>query len=305
MKNTNPQRPAPKPSWLKVKLPTEKGYAEVVSLLKKHSLYTVCQGARCPNRSECWETKTATFMILGRRCTRACRFCSVLHEKPNALPDPKEPSAVAKAAKTLGLSHVVVTSVTRDDLPDGGAKYFADTVREIGKAIKDASVEVLVPDFKGNAKAVKTVLDSKPNVFAHNLETVPSLYKYVRIGADFDRSIRVLKEAARSGALTKTGIMVGLGETYDELIHLFKTAASAGVKILTIGQYLRPDKNSVPVSRYLEPKEFEDLKYAAEKCGIPVVISGPLVRSSYRAEEAYKRALTLTRRSFPLNSHGF
>jgi len=259
---------------------------EVEGLLRDLRLNTVCRSAKCPNRMECFSRRTATFMILGGTCTRDCSFCGVPKGVPDPL-DPEEPVRVATAAAALGLSHVVVTSVTRDDLPDGGAAHFAATVRELRERLPEATVEVLVPDFRGRLQSLETVLRERPEVLNHNLETVEELYPRVRPRADYRRSLRLL-EATRERCpevRTKSGLMVGLGETREQLRRLFRDLAAVGCDMLTIGQYLRPGREQLEVERFLSPEEFAELKGEAEEAGIPVVVSAPLVRSSYRARE--------------------
>jgi lipoic acid synthetase len=247
-------------------------------------LHTVCQEAHCPNIGECWGHKTATFMLLGDTCTRNCGFCAVTHGRPLAV-DPAEPGRVAEAVERLGLRHVVITSVNRDDLPDGGAGHFAATAAAVRNRLPDCRVEVLVPDFQGDLAAVETVVASPIDVFNHNLETVPRLYRRVRPGARYARSLAVLEHAHRSrpGLPTKAGLMLGLGESEDELASVFSDLWMAGVQILTLGQYLRPSDAHLPVERYVTPEEFESLRGRALRMGFRHVESGPLVRSSYHA----------------------
>jgi len=273
-----------KPPWLKVTGFSGAGYDGVTGLLKQYGLNTVCQSANCPNRGECFNRGTATFLIMGPLCTRNCRFCDVPSGKPKPL-DPSEPSRVAAAALKLKLRHVVVTSVTRDDLPDGGAKQFADTVRAIRGHLSDSTIEVLTPDFKGAPDALGVVIAAGPDIFNHNLETIPRLYETVRPGANYYRSLDLLREAHdRYGAVTKSGLMVGIGETTDELTKVFEDLAANGVSMLTIGQYLSPSKEHLPVVRYVPPEEFDELAALGRSAGIRKVFSGPLVRSSYLAD---------------------
>jgi lipoyl synthase len=272
------------PPWLKVRAPGGPGYAETRRVVKELSLHTVCEEAHCPNLGECWGHKTATFMLLGDTCTRNCGFCAVAHGRPLAV-DPHEPGRVAAAVARLGLRHVVVTSVDRDDLPDGGAAHFAATARAIREAAPDCRVEVLVPDFQGSLDSVATVVASPVAIFNHNLETIPRLYRRVRPGARYERSLAVL-EAAHDplrGRRTKAGLMLGLGETRDELLRVMNDARSVGCDILTLGQYLRPSAEHLAVERYVTPEEFDDLGKAARALGFLHVESGPLVRSSYHA----------------------
>ncbi len=277
-----------KPDWLKVRYNAAEA-AEVKDLLQDLNLNTVCRSANCPNLGTCYRRKTATFMILGRVCTRHCRFCAVPHAPSSVrlpAPDPDEGKRIAEAVRRLGLRHAVVTCVTRDDLPDGGAGAFADTIRAIRAGNPGVTVEVLISDLAGSAEALDTVLDAKPDVLNHNLETVPSLYPAVRPEADYDRSLRVLAHARERGAVVKTGIMLGLGETEEELTRVFGDAARAGVDIFVISQYLAPSARHLPVARYVTPEEFEAYGRAAREAGIRFAVSAPLARSSYSAAEA-------------------
>ena len=277
------------PPWLKKRLPAG-GLAEGVRrALNDLHLHTVCQSAHCPNQCECYARGTATFMILGDICTRDCRFCAVTGGQPGPL-DPDEPANVAKAAEILGLKHVVVTSVSRDDLPDGGAEHFAKTIRAL-KGLIVATVEVLVPDFEGRMQDVDTVLEAAPDVFNHNVETVPRLYGDVRPAADFERSLAVLRRASEWAppVEVKSGLMVGLGETADEMKDCFGRLHDAGCTMLTIGQYLRPSEKHAAVVEFVNPAQFEAYAEMAKAIGIPAVASGPFVRSSYRAEELLQR----------------
>ncbi|MFH1743795.1 MAG: lipoyl synthase [bacterium] len=276
-----------KPRWLKAPLPSGQGYQEVRSLIEEHGLHTVCKSARCPNLGTCWDSRTATFMILGDICTRACRFCAVRHGQP-VKPGVDEPSRVAKAISRLSLDYAVVTSVTRDDLPDGGASIFAETVTAIKKQRPECRVEVLVPDFGGSVDALDTVLEAKPDVLNHNAETVPRLYPEVRPGAGWERSLRILEQARQKGFLTKSGLMVGLGESGEELRLALAELAEIGTDILTIGQYLAPTVNHYPVRQYVPLEEFEEIRLRALSLGFRFVVSSPLARSSYRAKEAYE-----------------
>ena len=272
------------PPWLKVRAPGGPGFAETMATVREMGLHTVCQEARCPNIGECWGHRTATFMLLGDTCTRNCGFCAVTHGRPLAV-DPAEPLRVASAVARLGLRHVVVTSVNRDDLADGGAAHFAATARAIKRLLPGCRVEVLVPDFQGNLASVAEVVASPIDVFNHNLETVPRLYRRVRAGARYARSLAVLEAArrAREGLLTKTGLMLGLGETQEELASVFRDLHSIGCDILTLGQYLRPSGEHLPVERYVPPEEFTALGAEALALGFRHVEAGPLVRSSYHA----------------------
>ena len=272
------------PPWLKVRAPGGPEFAETMATVRELGLHTVCQEARCPNIGECWGHRTATFMLLGDTCTRNCGFCAVKHGRPLAV-DPAEPLRVASAVARLGLRHVVVTSVNRDDLADGGAAHFAATARAIERLLPGCRVEVLVPDFQGNLASVAEVVASPIDVFNHNLETVPRLYRRARAGARYARSLAVLEAArrAREGLLTKTGLMLGLGETQEELASVFRDLRSIGCDILTLGQYLRPSGEHLPVERYVPPEEFTALGAEALALGFRHVEAGPLVRSSYHA----------------------
>ena len=254
--------------------------------MRELDLHTVCEEARCPNIGECWSHGTATFMILGDTCTRACGYCAVGHGRPDAI-DPAEPMRVANAVSTLGLAHVVVTSVDRDDVPDGGASIFAKTVREIRRLTPSASVEVLIPDFQGNERSLHTVLDAGPNILNHNTETVPRLYRLARSGGRYSRTLELLDRSRRYAPqiATKSGIMVGLGEEWNEVLDTLEDLRRAGCAILTIGQYLRPTPAHLPMARYYHPDEFARLKELALDMGFVHVESGPLVRSSYHARE--------------------
>lgn len=272
------------PDWLKVRAPGGPGFADTRAAVKRLGLHTVCEEARCPNIAECWGHRTATFMLLGNTCTRNCAFCAVTHGRPLAV-DPGEPRRVAEAVAVLGLRHIVVTSVNRDDLPDGGAAHFAATAREIKARLPDARVEVLIPDFQGNLDAVRTVVASPIDILNHNIETVPRLYKRVRPGARYERSLAVLAAAreANRECLTKAGMMLGLGETSEEIASVFDDLRGVACDILTLGQYLRPTADHLPIERYVTPQEFADLRSEALGRGFRHVESGPLVRSSYHA----------------------
>ena len=272
------------PEWLKVRLGHE-GAMEVRRLLRRARLHTVCQSAACPNIGECFDSGTATFLILGNTCSRACRFCNIVGGIPEPV-DPDEPRRVAGAVAAMGLRYAVVTSVTRDDLPDGGADHFAAAVRAIRGAVPGCLVEVLVPDFSGSDAALRTLLEAAPDVVNHNVETVPRLYELVRPGADFDRSLELLRRASGLGAATKSGLMVGLGESPDEVHAAVAAVRESGVGILTIGQYLQPTREHLPIERYYTPGEFEELGRFAHGLGFSAVESAPLVRSSYHAERS-------------------
>jgi len=278
-----------KPPWLRKRLVLTEPYGEVRALLRHERVHTVCQEARCPNHWECFSQKTATFLILGDQCTRRCGFCAVGHGRP-APPDPDEPDRIARAVCALGLRYVVVTSVTRDDLPDGGASVFAKTIRAIRTAVPGAQVEVLIPDFRGSASSLETVLDAGPDVVNHNVETVPRLYERVRPGADYRRSLSLLRWAFHRAPQTpiKSGIMVGLGETDDEIHQTLEDLLASGCTMLTLGQYLRPTPHLLPVARYVPPEEFHAWREKALALGFRRVASGPWVRSSYHARELYR-----------------
>lgn len=278
--------PVERPHWLTKKAPSQSVMAEMESLLNGLSLHTVCQSALCPNIGECFACRTATFLIMGDVCTRNCRFCAIKKGTPLPL-DPTEPSNVARAIKQLNLKHAVITSVTRDDLPDGGASHFADTVIEIRKSSPDTTTEVLVPDFRSSEDALKTVVDSSPQVINHNVETVPRLYPEARPMADYRRSLDLLKTVGTLGrnVLTKSGLMLGLGEEREEVISVMEDLRAAGCDAITIGQYLAPSAEHHIVIRYVPPAEFEGYKTASIKMGFRYVASAPFVRSSFRASE--------------------
>lgn len=275
-----------KPEWLKVPPPWGESFSRTRKILNEHKLETVCKNANCPNIGECFGSGTATFLIMGGVCTRNCRFCNIDGGKPLPL-DPTEPARVAEAVKLMKLSYAVVTSVTRDDVPDGGAKHFADTIEKIKRLNPHCECEVLVPDFLGNLDSVRIVLEAKPDVFNHNIETIPRLYPDMRPQADYSRSLNVLKFAASSGSgiPVKSGIMAGAGETIGEIYDVLKDLKKAGVSILTIGQYLPPSRNHHPLDRYYTPEEFSEMKKNANRIGIEKVVSSPLARSSYHAKE--------------------
>jgi len=273
------------PEWIKVK---STGTHATRKVLRQHGVSTVCEEARCPNQGRCFSKSTATFMILGDRCTRNCSFCAVESSKPLP-PDPHEPERVANAALTLGLEYVVITSVTRDDLPDGGAGQFAKSIYAARKINNTIKIEVLVPDFKGNIEAIKTVLDAGPDVFNHNVETVPGLYSTVRPMADYPTSINILKTAKKlyPGIKTKSGIMLGLGEKEPEVLSVIKDLRDAGCDFLTIGQYLQPRRNNLPVVEYIKPEVFEQYRIKGLEMGFKAVASSPLTRSSMDAGEMF------------------
>lgn len=290
----------PKPPWLRLKLPAGPVFEEVRSLLRDGALHTVCQEARCPNRWECFSSHTATFLILGSRCTRNCRFCAVEHG-PAGPPDAGEPLRVAEAALSLGLRYVVVTSVTRDDLPDGGAAAFAATIRALREKIPEARVEVLIPDLQGDPDALRTIVAARPDVLNHNLETVPRLYPSVRPGAVYARSLDLLRTAKGfdSSLPLKSGLMLGLGETAAEIGGTLRDLLDAGCGMLTLGQYLQPTAAHLPVARFVPPEEFGEWKRAALDMGFSQVASGPLVRSSYHAKELFASGSAKTGGSGP------
>ena len=273
-----------RPDWLRVKLPYGETYRKLVHLIDENQLHTVCQSARCPNMGECWTAGTATFMILGNVCTRSCGFCAVKTGRPDPGLDYDEPRRVAEAARIMGLRHAVVTSVNRDERQDGGAPIFAETIRRIRQEIPGCTVEVLIPDFRGVWEALQTVLDERPEILNHNVETVPRLYRRVRPQAEYARSLEVLRIAKRQGLRTKSGIMVGLGETKEEVLDLMEDFVEAGVDVMTIGQYLQPTTMHLPVEEFIHPDMFAWYKSVGEGKGIEHVESGPLVRSSYHAE---------------------
>ena len=276
----------PKPEWLKVRAPGSPSYSRLKALMRELNLHTVCEEARCPNIGECWNHGTATFMILGDLCTRACAYCAVAHGRPAAV-DGAEPARVADAIRTLALNYVVITSVDRDDLDDGGASIFADTIRETRSRALGCRIEVLIPDFQGNETALRAVLDARPDVLNHNTETVPRLYRMARSGGRYSRTLELLDRSRRYAPdiTTKSGLMDGLGEERDELVATIQDLRQVGCGILTIGQYLRPSAGHAPMARYYHPDEFRDLKQVALGLGFVHVESGPLVRSSYHAHE--------------------
>jgi len=291
--SVRPEEPRPdaKPPWLKVKLPTRSDYFLTASLLKKGQLHTICQSAKCPNISECWSARTATFLILGETCTRHCAFCAVKKGTPFQ-PSTEEPLRVAEAVVAMELNYAVVTSVTRDDLADGGSFLFAQTVGEIRARRPHARIEVLIPDFQGDEGALAAVVASGPDVVNHNIETTASCYPLInRPAGYYGRSLAVLKKAKELGALTKSGLMVGLGESVEEIRETLEDLKSAGCSLLTVGQYLRPGRDNPPVARYYTPREFEEIKSWALAMGFEGVESGPLVRSSYQARRMFASRL--------------
>jgi len=282
----------PRPDWLKVKFFGGPNYQDLKRIMRTLGLHTVCESARCPNMGECWEHRTATFMILGNICTRACGFCAVPSGKPIGPPEKDEPGRVAEAVEKMGLRYAVVTSVNRDDEPDGGAAIFAETIREIRRRVPDCRVEVLIPDFRGEWSALETVLEAAPDVLNHNMETVPRLYRQVRKGAIYERSLELLRRAKKSAPRipTKTGIMLGLGETREEVVAAMNDLAAQDTDILTLGQYLQPTREHLPIVRFVHPDEFAEYKGIGESLGFRHVEAGPLVRSSYHAFEQSESA---------------
>ncbi len=276
-----------KPEWLRIDMSKGRSLDYVENMLRKYSLSTVCEEANCPNRMECYSRKTATFMILGKECSRNCRFCNVSHGTLEEV-DPKEPENLASAAVEMGLKHVVVTTVTRDDLPDGGAGHFAKVVNAIRAKDSSITIELLISDLQGQQEALKTVVDSKPEIINHNVETVPRLYKEIRPMAIYERSLDVLRQVKEMDdmILTKSGMMVGLGEKEEEVIEVMKDLRDVGCDFLTLGQYLRPSEKHYPVMEYVSPETFERYRIKAEELGFKFIASGPFVRSSYKAADA-------------------
>jgi lipoic acid synthetase len=282
-----------KPVWLRRKLPDQEALGRMRNLLQRHGLNTVCQGALCPNQGECFGQGTATFLILGKTCTRACTFCAIPTEEHPPMPDPDEPRRIAQAAAELGLRHVVITSVTRDDLKDGGASHFARTVRALRESSPEVIVEVLIPDFQGSREALKTVMESGPDILNHNLETAPRLYPEVRPQAVYARSIELLRWAKEIAPkkTTKSGLMLGLGEEREEILGVMADLRRVSCDLLTLGQYLRPSGRHHPVVRYIPPEEFEGLRLEGETMGFKAVFSAPLVRSSFHAAEIFNKII--------------
>jgi lipoyl synthase len=281
MKNANLTK-SHHPSWLKVPLPAGQNFHQVRKLVRDHHLNTVCHDAHCPNIGDCWNKQTATFMILGKICTRNCHFCAITSGKPSDI-DQAEPIRIAEAVAHLKLKYAVITSVTRDDLPDGGADIFVETIQQIRKHTNDCKVEILIPDLQGNSSALQLIIDAKPDVLNHNLETIPRLYPKVRPGADFQRSIHVLKMAREAGLITKTGLMLGLGETNLEIFGIMHYLQQIQCQIITLGQYLQPSPLQLPIARYVSPEEFQCFREYGLTLGFRHIESGPLVRSSYHA----------------------
>lgn len=283
MKNT--EKPLRLPSWLRRPLPVGNNFSSTQKLVNGLNLATVCSGAKCPNIHECYTCGTATFMIMGETCTRNCRFCNIAPANPGPL-DPSEPQRVAQAAATLNLKHVVVTSVTRDDLPDGGSAHFAAVISAIKKALPKSTIEVLIPDFQGLESALDTVVAAGPHIINHNVETHPSLYATVRPEADYTQSLELLKRVTDKGVISKSGFMVGIGEDDAMVQELLRDLHAVGCSMVTIGQYMRPTMEHLPVDRYVHPDSFEEYALWGKKLGIPYVFSAPLVRSSYQAKES-------------------
>jgi len=285
----------PRPSWLRVKYFGGENYQELKRIMRTLDLHTVCESARCPNMGECWEHRTATFMILGNICTRACGFCAVPSGKPLGPPEEDEPERVAEAVERMGLRYAVVTSVNRDDQRDGGAGIFARTIEKIRERVPGCRVEVLIPDFRGDWSALETVMAARPDVLNHNMETVPRLYRQVRKGAVYERSLELLRRAGEMapGTPTKTGMMLGLGEGREEVLGAMRDIVKQGTHILTLGQYMQPTKEHLPIERYLHPDEFAEFKRLGEEMGFKHVEAGPLVRSSYHAFEQEESARSL------------
>ena len=282
----NPQSSRRLPDWIREKKLNLASLRDIKTMLRASELHSVCESLACPNRTECFSRGTATFMILGDVCTRSCGFCNVTTGRPYAPPSPAEPKAVAEAARRLGLAHVVVTCVTRDDLADGGAHQFAETIRELRIALPAAAVEVLTSDFRGNVQSVRTVVEARPDYFNHNVETVPRLYDFVRPGSRFERSVAVLREAKAIDptVTTKSGLMLGLGERREEVLDVLKRLRDVDVEIVTIGQYLQPKREKLDVVEYVHPDVFEEYRVLGEEIGFGAVFSGPFVRSSYMAD---------------------
>ncbi|MCX6258017.1 MAG: lipoyl synthase [Bacteroidia bacterium] len=280
----NPRNSGKKPDWLKIGLPKGKNYLDVKDIVDRHQLHTICSSGKCPNIAECWGLGTATFMILGNICTRSCGFCSVVTGKPLPV-DRDEPENVAKSVRLMNLKHCVVTSVDRDDLPDGGAAVWAETIRSIKRLNPGTTIEVLIPDFRGNTEHIKMVIDAGPDIISHNLETVERLTPLVRSVAGYRRSLEVIRFITASGMVAKSGIMLGLGEKEDEVLQTMDDLLATGCRVMTIGQYLQPSKENLEVTEYVHPDKFEFYKAEGLKKGFRIVESSPLVRSSYHAEK--------------------
>jgi len=281
------QRQPRKPSWIKIQIPGGTEYADVRRRVDQHKLHTVCESAKCPNLGECWARGTATFMILGDICTRSCGFCAVKTGRPNEI-DLDEPARVAEAVVLMGLKYVVITSVARDELTDGGASVWAATIRAVRQRVPECKIETLIPDFKGSEKNLHSVLDAKPDVLNHNMESVPRLYREVRPQAKYERSLEVLERAKQRGFITKSSLMLGIGEEAYELEQVLQDLRGVDVDILTLGQYLQPTPSHLPVARYLTPDEFSEWKTSAIEMGFKAVVASPLTRSSYHADETFE-----------------
>ncbi|MCX7974207.1 MAG: lipoyl synthase [Candidatus Aminicenantes bacterium] len=278
-----------KPEWLKIRLPETNQYSRVASQLRHYHLFTICQEARCPNRSSCWDEGTATFLILGNQCTRNCTFCAVTKGNPRQ-PDPEEPKRIAEAVHFLGLRYAVITSVTRDDLPDGGASFFAATVKAVRKLSPSTVIELLIPDFRGSQSSLETILASRPQVISHNLETPLNIYPHINRPKDnYFLSLEIIRQAKRAGFITKSSLMVGLGESDEDIKQAMQDLAEAGCDLLSLGQYLQPTKKNLPVSKFYSPEEFASLENLARSLGFKAVAAGPLIRSSYLAHQLYAR----------------
>ena len=282
-----------RPEWLKVRLPGGPNYQELVGIMRDQALHTVCEEARCPNIGDCWERRTATFLILGNVCTRNCHYCAIAHGLPSEL-DLHEPERVARAVQQMGLRHAVITSVNRDELEDGGAAIFAETIRKVRQYLPGCTVEVLIPDFKGDLEALRTVLEAGPEILNHNIESVRRVFKIVRHGGKYDRSLELLRRVKEWGytCFTKSGIILGMGETWEELLQTIDDLRAIDVDVLTLGQYLRPGADYHPIDRYYTPDEFRALREEGLRRGFKYVESGPLVRSSYHADEQAQAVLT-------------
>lgn len=290
-----------KPTWLKTKLRSGPNFQDLKSIVSDHKVHTVCQEARCPNISECWERRAATIMILGDICTRSCGFCAVKTGRPSAV-DLDEPRRTAEAVKKMGLHHCVITSVDRDELDDFGAGIWAETIRQVHEKVPGCTVEVLTPDFQGVEEHIQTVLDAKPEIMSHNLETVERLHRKIRPQAPYQRSLSVLRQSVKAGLQTKSSIMVGIGETKDEVFELMDDIRATGCQIFSVGQYLQPTQEHEPVHRYVHPDEFEEYRMYGLKIGFSYVESGPLVRSSYHADEQVLQNEVLYPEKAPVNS---
>jgi lipoyl synthase len=284
MRNNISDQPKRKPEWLKIKIPSGKEYVQVKEIVNRHKLHTICTSGLCPNMAECWGRGTATFMILGDVCTRSCKFCATKTGKPEAV-DSNEPKNLAESVKLMKLKHCVITSVDRDDLPDGGAAHWAETIRLVKALNPDTTIEALIPDFMGKSELIQQVINARPEVISHNLETVRRLTPQVRSAAKYDRSLEVIRQIAAGGLTAKSGIMAGLGETEDEILQTMDDLLAAGCNVMTIGQYLQPTKHHLPVAEYIHPDKFAKWKTTGLEKGFRFVESTPLVRSSYHAEK--------------------